>query len=161
MQSCSGLINLRTLKYSVNSEALANTLEQVHEGKLLIVSSRRRNGLLLRKAFHTEFAGPGAAIGGNFDQDCQALVPIGNLSLVAPTTAEEALNALLIRRQWIRLLEQMTEHESPEERAQKVLTQFENYFDPRMVAKLEDSLLAELVGVLPGTIRRARQKHGF
>ncbi|MEM8602249.1 MAG: hypothetical protein AAGF24_00245 [Cyanobacteria bacterium P01_H01_bin.121] len=145
----------------VKFDNLKQTLIEVQSGKLLVVSSRRRNGLLLRKPFHTEFAGPGAAVGGGFDQDCQELVPIGSLAIFPPSSADEYLNALLIRRQWIRLLEQMTEEESPEERAQKVLTQFENYFDPRSVAKLEDDTLAELVGVLPITIRRARRRHGF
>ncbi|MEO8892918.1 MAG: hypothetical protein ABI417_15615, partial [Coleofasciculaceae cyanobacterium] len=46
-------------------------LKQLHEQKLLVVNTKRRNGLILYKRYHAEFAGPGSAIGGLFDLDCQ------------------------------------------------------------------------------------------
>jgi len=32
-------------------------------GKVLMVNHRRRNGLIIYKRYHAEFAGPGAAVG--------------------------------------------------------------------------------------------------
>ncbi|MDQ2097576.1 MAG: hypothetical protein QQW96_08015 [Tychonema bourrellyi B0820] len=43
------------------------------------------------------------------------------------------------------------------ERAQMLLTQFEQYFDAETVAQIPDRALALLIGVFPQTIRSARQ----
>ncbi len=122
-----------------------------------MVNSRRRNGLILYKQFHAEFAGPGAAVGGFFDEDCQQVIPVGNLSLLVPDSHEERQKAYLIRRQWIRLTQQFTDNSVPLQRAQMILNQFENYFDANTIASLPDESFAMLVGVLPQTIRMARR----
>ena len=132
-------------------------ITQLNSGQLLMVNSRRRNGLVIYKQFHAEFAGPGAAVGGFFDVDCTKAIPVGDLSLVEPETHEERQKAYLIRRQWIRLTQQFTDNAVPLQRAQMILNQFDNYFDPSTVAELPDEAFALLVGVLPQTIRMARQ----
>ena len=121
------------------------------------MNSRRRNGLILYKRFYTEFAGPGAAIGGSFDSDCEAVIPLGNLSLVLPDSAEEQQKALRIRLQWIRLTQNFTDRPNAIERAQMILEQFKNYFDQTMVDAVPNEAFALLVGVLPQTIHRARE----
>ncbi len=121
-----------------------------------IVNSRRRNGLILCKDFHAEFAGPGAAIGSMFDQNCTRVIPVGNLSLVTPTDHEERQNAFKIRRQWIRLTQQFTDEPIPIERAKRILNQFATYFDPTTVSRVPDEAFALLVGVFPDTVRLAR-----
>ncbi|MEG4233800.1 hypothetical protein QUA40_17055 [Microcoleus sp. Pol11C3] len=132
-------------------------LAEINSGKLLMVDSRRRNGLILIKRFHAEFAGPGAAVGGAFDVDSQQAIPVGDFCLVCPHSAEEIQKAFGIRRQWVRLMEQLTAKPAALERAQMVLTQFEQYLDPETVAQIPDEALALLVGVFPQTIRAARQ----
>lgn len=129
----------------------------LHSGKVFIVNSRRRNGLILFKRYHAEFAGPGAAIGGDYDDDCQMVIPIGNLSLLTPESYEERQKAYLIRRQWIRLIKQITENPIPQQRVQRILDQFEQYFPPATVAELPDIAFALLVGVLPQTVRMVRR----
>jgi len=141
----------------VESSSPSEIIAQVNSGQLLMVSSRRRNGLILFKQFHAEFAGPGAAVGGFFDVDCQRALAVGDLSLVYPETQEERKNAYLIRRQWIRLTSQLTENAVPLKRAQLILDQFENYFPPEVVAQIPDEAFALLVGVLPQTIRIIRR----
>ncbi|WP_238178502.1 hypothetical protein [Calothrix sp. 336/3] len=132
-----------------------NILASLHEGKLFVVNSKRRNGLILFKRYHAEFAGPGAAVGGDYDRDCQAILPI-NLSLQAPECHEDRQKAYLIRRQWIRLIKQITENPAPKQRVQKILDQFEQYFHPEEVTKLPDTAFAMLVGVLPQTVAVVR-----
>jgi len=132
-------------------------ITQLNSGQLLMVNSRRRNGLVIYKQFHAEFAGPGAAVGGFFDVDCTKAIPVGDLSLVEPDTHEERQKAYLIRRQWIRLTQQFTDNAVPLQRAQMILNQFDNYFDPSTVSQLPDEAFALLVGVLPHTIRMVRQ----
>jgi hypothetical protein len=131
-------------------------LTMLHSGRVFMVNSRRRNGLILFKRYHAEFAGPGAAVGGDYDRDCQGVLPIGNLSLLTLESHEEHQKAYLIRRQWIRLIKQITENSIPGQRVQKILDQFEQYFPSQMVMELPDETFALLVGVLPQTVRMVR-----
>jgi hypothetical protein len=124
----------------------------------MMVNSRKRNGLILVKSFHAEFAGPGSAIGGDFDRDCQDIIPVGDLSVAAPTSQDERQKAYLIRRQWIRLANQITEHQVPADRVKMMLQQFENYFAMDTVKALPDDAFAMLVGVFPRTVHRIRSK---
>ncbi|MCU0568706.1 MAG: hypothetical protein MUF49_19175 [Oculatellaceae cyanobacterium Prado106] len=135
-------------------------LDMIHSGQLWMVNSRRRNGLILCKAYHAEFAGPGAAVGGFFDMDCKQVIPVGNLSLLRPENHEERQKAYLIRRQWVRLTQQFTDQSMPVQRAQMILNQFENYFDQETIARIPDEAFAQLVGVLPYSVRMARRKPG-
>ncbi|MCU0546407.1 MAG: hypothetical protein MUE44_30295 [Oscillatoriaceae cyanobacterium Prado104] len=131
-------------------------LAAINRGQLLMVDSRRRNGLILIKRFHAEFAGPGAAAGGTFDVDCQEVIPVGDFHFVCPVSPEERQKAYAIRRHWVRLMEQLTAKPVALERAQMLLNQFEQYFDAETVAQIPDRAWALLVGVFPQTIRAAR-----
>lgn len=124
-----------------------------------MVDSRRRNGLILIKRFHAEFAGPGAAVGGAFDIDSQQAIPVGDFCLVCLESPEERQKAYGIRRHWVRLTEQLMAKPVALERAQILLTQFEQYFDTETVAQIPDEALALLIGVFPQTIRMARKEN--
>lgn len=132
-------------------------LQLIRSGKVLMVNSRKRNGLILFKEYHAEFAGPGAAIGGDYDSDCQGILPIGNISLLTPECHEERQKAYLIRRQWIRLIKQITEFPIAQQRIQKILDQFEVFFSAEIVADIPDTAFARLVGVLPQTVAIVRR----
>jgi hypothetical protein len=138
----------------------AEILHYLRSGRLWMVNSRRRNGLILCKSFYAEFAGPGAAVGGIFDLDCQRVIPVGDLSMLQPDCHEERQKAYLIRRQWIRLTQQFTDQSVPLKRAQMILNQFENYFDQDTIARIPDEAFAMLVGVLPHSVRMARRRPG-
>lgn len=138
-----------------NSQAL-RILKQFHNKELLIVDSHRRNGLIIYKRYHAEFAGPGSVVGGLFDLDCQQVLPVGDLSLILPKASDERQRAYLIRRQWVRLTGQITNNPVPSQRAQMILNQFDQYFDPETITKLPDEAFALLVGVLPHTVRKVR-----
>lgn len=131
-------------------------LKLLRSGQVLMVNSRRRNGLILYKGFHAEFAGPGAAVGNFYDRDCDLAIPVGNLSLLTPESHEERQKAYLIRRQWIRLMKQITEKSIPQQRVQKILEQFEQYFDSQTVSQIPDEAFARLIGVLPQTANVVR-----
>jgi|AGSF01.1.fsa_nt_gi hypothetical protein len=135
----------------------SDTIAELNSGKLLMVDGRRRNGLILIKHFHAEFAGPGAAVGGAFDLDSQEAIPVGDFCLVYLQSPEERQKAFGIRRHWVRLTEQLTAKPAALERSQMLLTQFEQYFDAATVVQIPDRALALLIGVFPQTIRRARQ----
>lgn len=134
--------------------------EPIQINDLLVVNGRRRNGLIIYKRYHAEFAGPGSAVGGAFDRDCQQVLPVGNLSLLSPGSADERRQAYLIRRQWLKLTRQITSNPVPLQRAQMVLNQFEGFFDAETIAQLPDEALALLVGVFPHTVTMARPTFG-
>ncbi len=144
--------HVELIKYSNSSEVLT----QLNSGQLLMVDSKRRNGLIIYKRFHAEFAGPGAAVGGLFDLGCQRTIPVGDLSLIYPESYEDKKKAYETRQHWIRVTADLTATPSPLQRAQRILTQFEMYFDLETVAKLPDEAMARLVGVMPHTIRMVR-----
>lgn len=135
---------------------MSELLDQLHHGELMMVNSRKRNGLILIKSFHAEFAGPGSAIGGAFDRDCKMIIPVGDLSVGEPGSPDERQKAYLIRRQWIRLAQQITDHPLPSDRVKMMLQQFENYFALETVQALPDEAFALLVGVLPHTVLQIR-----
>lgn len=147
------------MKRSADADRVDSTkvLEQIRQNELLVINSRRRNGLILFKKYHAEFAGPGAAVGASLDRDCERVCPVGSLSLLLPQSYEERQKAFLIRRQWIRLTYQFTQQETPLKRAQMIMNQFENYFDRETIADIPDEAFALLVGVLPHTVRLARR----
>jgi hypothetical protein len=148
--------SLNLKKDQIQDSQASAVLKQLHDKQLLVVNSRRRNGLILYKRYHAEFAGPGSAVGGLFDLDCQKVLLVGNFSLLYPESADERQRAYALRRQWIRLTRQITDNPVPLQRAQMILNQFEHYFDSETIAKVPDEAFALLVGVLPHTIRKVR-----
>lgn len=138
-----------------NSELIA----QLSSGQLFVVDRTRCNGLIIQKRYHSEFAGPGSAVGGFFDIGTQRLFPIGDFSLVAPASSayDERQQAFSTRRHWLRLIEQLTENAAPLMRASLLLERFSHYFDNAMIDGLPNEVLANLIGVMPATMAIARQ----
>ena len=147
------------MKHETDELNNSEIVGQLRSGKLLVVNRNKRNGLIIQKPYHSEFAGPGSAVGGILDLDCQKAIPVGNFSLVVPDSYEARQTAYKTRRQWIMLTKQITDKPEPLERAERLLTQFEAFFEVQTVADLPDDALAPLVGVLPQTITLARQRN--
>ncbi len=136
-------------------------LHRIRSQELLMVNPRRKNGLIICKKYHAEFVGPGAIVGGQFDPDVVEVIPVGKLSLIEPQSSEARRRAYKMRRQWVKLTKQITDNPLPEERAQVILNQFENWFDSETANEIPDEAFALLVGVLPQTIRKVRNNQLF
>ena len=136
-------------------------LKQVHkESPFTAVSAQRRNGLILCKAYHAEFAGPGAAIGRPCDYDCEFAIALGKKwKLVDVSTAEEAQNAYRRRIQWMYWLKKISEQKRPLQRAEALLSSFDAFFDAKAIAALPPFVLARLVGVFEGTMVQVHRQH--
>jgi len=128
----------------------------VQDKPLKLINPKKKNGLIIVKTYYAEFAGPGSIVGGCFDQDIQKVIPVGKLSLLDPLSYQERQKGYLIRRQWIRLIKQITDNPIPHERAQVILNQFEHWFDSETVNQVSDEIFALIVGVLPSTINKVR-----
>ena len=131
-------------------------LSRLKAQELSIVNPRRKNGLIIYKTYHAEFAGPGAIVGGQFDAGAVKVLAVGNISLFSPQDSQSRKQAYKMRRQWVKLTKQIIDNPQPTQRAQVILNQFEHWFDAETVAELPDEAFALLVGVLPQTIRKVR-----
>ena len=134
---------------------------QLRDKQLLVVNPKKKNGLIIYKKYHAEFAGPGAVIGSYFDVDVMGVLPVGNLSLITPETSQERVSAYLLRRQWVRLINNITENPEPSQRAETIINQFRNWFDEDTASQLPDKAFARLVGVIPETVAKARQSNSI
>ncbi|MGB5594882.1 MAG: hypothetical protein WBM32_21890 [Crocosphaera sp.] len=151
--------NLLSLEVTEKQRQQIDDILQSLQGKqLLVINPRRKNGLILYKSYHAEFAGPGAAIGANFDDDVVDVLPVGKLSLTIPKTSQERIKSYLIRRQWVKLAKQISDNAIPQQRAQVILNQFEHWFDLDTATLLPDEAFALLVGVLPQTMKKVRSE---
>lgn len=137
------------------------SFKQVYqESPFTAVSAQRRNGLILCKANHAEFAGPGAAVGRSGDLDCHSAIALGKKwELVELGTAEETQNAYRRRIQWMYWLKKITEQKLPHGRAEALLSSFDAFFDPEAIASLPPATLAQLVGVFDGTMVQVHRHH--
>ena len=151
-------VNAQNLNHNLQTKEI---LAKLQSQELLVINPRRKNGLIIYKKYHAEFAGPGAVVGGQFDLDATELIPVGKISLIYPQNSEAKRRAYKMRRQWVRLTKQITDNPIPIERAQLILNQFEHWFDTETVAKLPDRAFALLVGVLPQTIMKVRNSRQF
>ncbi|MEB3293591.1 MAG: hypothetical protein VKJ24_10560 [Synechococcales bacterium] len=128
---------------------------------LLAISERRKSGLILCKAFHAEFVGPGAAINSSVEQPYQAIIAIGSPELVPAVSLEERRKAYGLRIQWGRWLYKIADQTDSVQRVEKLFAGFEGFFGRQVVMRLPSEVLAMLVGVLPSTIDQIRQRDGL
>jgi len=131
-------------------------LDCLQKRQFLVVDSRRKNGVIIYKRHHAEFAGPGSMIGGVIDVDLAKVITVGEFSVTIPETAKERIAAYLMRRRWNRVIKQITEQPNSLERAQLIVDQFEHWFNTQTMQAIPDEAFALLVGVFPETIRNIR-----
>lgn len=135
----------------------AKILPQLNSGRLLMLDSHRRGGLIICKRHHAELAGPGAAVGGVCDIDCGRVISFGDVSIVSPQSYEHRQKAFVMRQKWFRFTQKAMENAVPLQRSHAILFLIEKYFGTRAVDELPDEILAQLVGVLPKSITMVRQ----
>lgn len=124
------------------------------------LSAQRRNGLILCKSHHAEFAGPGAAVGRPCDFDCQEAIAIGTKwQLVALDSEDEQQTAYRRRIQWMYWLKKIAEKPNATQRAEALLLSFDAFFEPQAIAALPPDVLAKLVGVFPQTMGHVHRQH--
>lgn len=134
-------------------------LQLLQSGQLLNLSDIPGTGLILQKAFHCEFVGPGAAIGGMFDMGCRSLYLLGNVNFAVPSSPAERREAFRRRISYLERLQDIALSESPLRRADSLLNYLEKTLGIEMTQPLPEELLAQLVGVFPSTLTLALQQY--
>ncbi len=138
---------------SLEPKALLHIL---NSGQLLMLEPTKRNAIIICKAFHAEFVGPGAAVGGPLDIESAGIIPLGDIAFCQPQTYRERQTAFAKRMHWIKWLQQTTDSPLPTQRARVLLFSLEEFFSAKEVAFIPSDVLARLAGVLPQTIDAAR-----
>lgn len=137
--------------------APTQVLSQLHTGQLLKVSGAKGSVLIVCHRHHAEIAGPGAAVGGVLDIDCRRAIPVGKIALTNPQSPQEKRAAFLARQQWISSTQKVSNDPVPLRRAVTILRMLERYCGKQATAQLPEDVVAQLVGVLPGTMLMARK----
>ncbi len=132
-------------------------LGQLRSGQLFYVLAAPGNAVILCHPHHAEIVGPDSAVGGLLDIDCHRLIPIGKVALTYPESYEKRRNAFNQRHKWIAATQKAVDCSVPLKRARAILIMIAKYCGWNAVRDLEDEVLAQVVGVLPGTIATARQ----
>lgn len=131
-------------------------LSQLQSGQIFIVQGERGSGLIICHRHHAEIAGPGSAIGGVFDLDCQRVVPFGAPSLIYSDDRAVRRQAYTTRQRWLTITQKIVGLPVPLKRAQGILHTLGRCTNPETVDRLPNDVLAQLVGVLPETVAMAR-----
>jgi hypothetical protein len=132
-------------------------LALLQSGKRLRITPDCTGGLLIVKRFYVDFAGPGAAIGGPFDQDCLAVYAIGTVRIQTPKTTAEREESLYTRIAYAERLSSILTIEAPLGRARLILMQLEQWLSPGLLAQVPPTLIAQLVCIPPITMQLVQQ----
>jgi hypothetical protein len=127
--------------------------------QLLAISENRRSGLILCKAFHAEFAGPGAVVSSTVEQPYSAVIAIGAPELIVVPDAEARRQAYSRRIQWGRWLSKIAEHSDSIERTERLFAGFEGFFGRQVVMGLPAEVVSSLIGVFPETVKSVQERY--
>lgn len=132
-------------------------LHRLTRGHVLTIAPDSLGGLLLVKSFYVDFAGPGAAVGGGFDQACTAVYAIGQVHLQTVLTPAERQSAIDIRIAYSEQLSAIVDRSQPHQRAHLITRWLAEWLPGNLSLMVSAELAAGLAGVLPNTVRMAWQ----
>lgn len=128
-------------------------IHRLTSGHILTITPDSQGGLLLVKPFYTDFAGPGAAIGGEFDRSCTAVYPVGNLRFQTLLNQRDRQDALHTRITYVEQLSVILDNPYPLQRAQLMTRYLADCLPGNLSLTVSAELIAGLAGVLPDTVR--------
>ncbi len=132
-------------------------LHRITSGQLFEITPDSQGALLLVKGFYVDFAGPGAAVGGEFDHTCTAVYVLGSVQLRPLQPQHDRGDAIQIRLTYAEQLAAIAALPNAKHRAQQIVHQLTDWLPGNLSFLVSEDLAAGLVGVLPTTIRWAWQ----
>lgn len=139
------------------SPQAAALLAQLQSGNIFQLAPECQGGLIIEKQFYSDFAGPGAAIGGQFDAACVAIYPVGAIQVRSLTSRQERFQALQIRIAYAERLGKIASLQVPLRRGGLIVEQLSKWLPHQSVEAIADELIAQLVGILPTTVRLSKR----
>jgi hypothetical protein len=132
-------------------------LHRITSGKVWSVAPDVKGGLLLVKPFYVDFAGAGAAVGGEFDADCVAVFMVGEVRLQPVLSQRDRKAMIHTRKTYTNQLCMILDVPHPAQRGHLVLAQLATWLPGNLSLTIPAELIAGLAGVLPRTIQRVWQ----
>lgn len=133
-------------------------LSVLKSGKLLYLTPRSQGGLIVQKEFYADFVGPGAVIGGSFDESGTSVYVVGKVEVQFLQPGEERQQAFQRRMAYSEELSRIVRTVSPLHRAYRMLEQLSNWIGIDEARKIPVELMARLAGVFPRTIVQVLQQ---
>ena len=125
----------------------------------LAVNQYQVGGLIVCYRYHAEFIGPGAIAYSPLESSYTEIFSLGN-PILLPLDDEAAVQAAYKKRlQWVTWLARITQIQDSAIRSRRLIQGLEGLFSPQAVARVSDSALALLIGVLPQTMKAVREEH--
>ncbi|MDX2231690.1 MAG: hypothetical protein NW220_18795 [Leptolyngbyaceae cyanobacterium bins.349] len=135
----------------------AGLLHRITSGHVLTIAPDSIGGLLLIKPFYVDFAGPGAAVGGEFDRDCTAVYQVGLVRLQTLLTQRDRQEAIQTRIAYAEQLAAILDIPHALQRSRLIVEQLTDWLPGNLSLTIPAELAAGLAGVLPKTIELAWQ----
>jgi hypothetical protein len=133
-------------------------LSLLKEGKLLYVTPRSQGGLIVQKEFYADFVGPGAVIGGSFDEHSTSVYVIGQVEVQILESGKAREQAFQRRMAYSAELSKIVGTISSLHRAYRMLEQLSAWIGSDEARKIPVELIARLAGVFPRTIVQVLQQ---
>lgn len=152
------------MSHVTSSKTLTNQVDSrpiqlLKSGQLLAINADCQGGLILQKPFYAEFVGPGAAVGGSFDIQSTSAYVLGNVQFLELTTYAERQQAFQKRIAYIKKFQNLLLEQTPLRRACLIVDQLNQWFGVDETKKISHESMAQLAGVLPGTVAIAWQQY--
>jgi hypothetical protein len=131
-------------------------LQQVTSRQVWMVKGQGPCGVILDKPFTAELVMFGGAVGMEIDRHCQAVIPIGEVDLVQPSSFLEVQWAYRRRSYWNDWQQSITEAYPAVRRGILLLCRLQDLLATEVVDALPDPLLGKLVGLPAAVVGTAR-----
>ncbi len=127
-------------------------LHLLQSGQTLMLAHNCTGWLILQKPFYAEIVGPGAAVGGSFDVQCQSIYAIGNVQFIALEDEESRQSAFQQRMDYIQSMQAILLESAPIARASKLIEQLITWIGLEPTQSIPHDLLSRLGGVMAPNI---------
>ncbi|EKQ69477.1 hypothetical protein OsccyDRAFT_2105 [Leptolyngbyaceae cyanobacterium JSC-12] len=156
MQLSSALLSNGSPKLNAQTRTI---LHQLQSGQLLTIAPDSPGSLLIVKSFYVDFAGPGAAVGGEFDRRCTAVYVVGTVRLQTIANQSDREDAIQTRLTYAEQLAHIVDYPNPQQRGRAIVQQLAEWLPGNLSLTIPAELTAGLAGVLPTTVQMAWQSH--
>lgn len=135
----------------------ATLLHRLQSGQIYSIPENCQSGLIILKSFYADFAGPGAAIGGEFDRCCTAVYAIESTHLENQTSLAAREHSLQTRIAYAEKLAAITRIAAPLHRGSLIVQHLSQWLSAERAMTIPYELIGKLVGISPITVKLAWQ----
>lgn len=130
-------------------------IDLLRSGQNLVLSPESSGWLILQRQFYAEVVGPGAAVGGTFDAQCQSVYVCGDVKLVSLGVDAERRMAYEKRMEQIQAMQAILLEFDPVQRGTRLIEQLIEWIGLQQTQQIPHELLCQMGGLLPHNVNLA------